>query len=686
MQLNQQQHFIYSHPPITAMPRTIQENDIGALLSKMRDRQNNIKRSLDNDILRYPQQSNPYKVSSTSSSGSSSFENRLERIRGIRKKFEDQYSILRNSTNSISTSFQIPSKQIKPIQTPQCIESDDSIDTDVDSLTLPLHKLNNSENTSNALQRPLSAQRHSDLNKSNALKHSVSVSNINKNISYPLTSRDDIHSINVDKENQTKQIEAKPKIPRVQKQCQKQHKTKQKQSKLVVKRGKNLGNLPENIYFDIFCNLDSITLAQMSNVCDSWYHTIRQSVRFMFSIPFKSYPLPKKLPSKTIFFTLKKLHFIDSKSCAELLFWSCARGYSAFLQHFVANLNKSNDIELRLPTIRYSLNAISKIDAMTALHIASKHNQYDIVRMLLSHKQTDINKLTKSGKHALIIAAQRGNHRIVDLLISDSKMNVNQIDNDAKSLLYIACSMGNVYAVNQLLNKGANPNVIDKENRTPLYIVSENGYLDICRCLLRKNEEFEKRDFKKENEECPVDILLASKSGKSPLYAASENGHVDIVSYLLKKGANVRQETCRGKIPLYAAAEKQFVQIVRAILPYTKEQDLFKLTHYGTTAMFIASKQSNKTVKKMLVSFCTKQKRNNQIVEEYDAKNEHDEVVMIENALPNEWRINNDIHERLGTPKFAEQFESFQEKQKRQNKKRNGFNSMNTPFSMATNN
>merc|ERR1712154_249945 len=76
-----------------------------------------------------------------------------------------------------------------------------------------------------------------------------------------------------------------------------------------------------------------------------------------------------------------------------------------------------------------------------------------------------------------------------------------------------------------------------------------------------------------------------------------------------RKGADVRRETCRGKIPLYAAAEKQFVEIVKEILPFTKERDLFKLTHYGTTAMFKASKQSNKTVKKMLVAFCSNQKK-----------------------------------------------------------------------------
>ena len=404
--------------------------------------------------------------------------------------------------------------------------------------------------------------------------------------------------------------------------------------------------LSENILFDIFLNLDAVNLSKISIVCNSWYNTILECIRYMFSIPFKSYPQfssKEKLSNKTIFLILKKLHFINSKSCGELLFWSCARGYTAFLNHFINNIDNNKNIQLLLPPIKYSLNAISKIDNMTSLHIASKHNQLEIIKILLSHPQIDINKLTKSGKHSLIIAAEKSNFKIIDELIKHKKLNINQIDYEQKSLLHIACSMGNKYLIYKLLeNKDININIIDKENRTPLYIAAENGYIDICKCLLSSK--------KKNNNNFTVNIHLSSKSGKSPLYVAAENGHVSVVAYLLKKGANVRQETCRGKIALYAAAEKQYVNIVKEILPFTQEKDLFKLTHYGTTAMFIASKQSNKTVKKMLISFC---KNNNN-----DNNNNNNNNNTINNI------------KRPQTPKFAQQFETFQELQQKQNKKK----------------
>eukprot|EP01083_Nonionella_stella_P239408 837921_1 len=618
--------------------RKVQENDIGALLSKMRERQSNIRQSLDNHTLKrtitpsWNRNSQNSNVSSISSS--CNFENRLQRIRSIRQKFENQYSILRESTHSTT-------------------------DRKSMSLSLPL-------TTDHTPTRAQSAR----------LKHSASASKIQ----YPLTSRDDLNLTNNEQsvvevvgEHESKQDMQREVSQTVSKKKQQNEAKKRKQS---IQKGKHLGNLPENIYFGIFQNLDAITLSKISCVSDSWYHTILQSIRYMFSIPFQSYPMPNTLKPKTIFITLKKLHFIDSKSCCELLFWSCARGYDAFLKHFITNMNQSCHIQIKLPSIKHNLNAVSKIDAMTSLHIASKHNQLHIVKILLTQPTIDVNKLTKSGKHAVTIAAQRGNYDIVSAIMNHVKINVNQTDQDQKSLLHIACSMGNGYTVNQLLSKGADANLVDKENRTPLYIAAENGYVDVCECLLSTNE---KDDIK-------VDIHVPSKSGKSPLYVASENGHVDVVSYLLSKGANVRQETCRGKIALYAAAEKQFVHIVKQILPYTIEKDLFKLTHYGTTAMFIASKQSNKTVKKMLVAFCMKQKnvklRNKKDIEceervdDVDATGEGT-AVNASDPSSNDWL--DVIHHgpRLGTPKFAEHFETFQElKQKR---KRNSF-AKTTPF------
>ena len=134
---------------------------------------------------------------------------------------------------------------------------------------------------------------------------------------------------------------------------------------------------------------------------------------------------------------------------------------------------------------------------------------------------------------------------------------MNTRESDSKTLLHKAASLGESEIVKTLLDAGADPALLDKELRTPLYLAAEKGHVDVCQMFIKNDK---------------VDINAASKSGKSPLYAAAERGHVQTVRFLLENGANPRQETCRNKIPLYVGAENQNIGVVRELLPYTVEQ------------------------------------------------------------------------------------------------------------------
>ena len=111
----------------------------------------------------------------------------------------------------------------------------------------------------------------------------------------------------------------------------------------------------------------------------------------------------------TRYWSMKRIHFMNSKCAAELFFWSAAKGYLAFMQRVI-------DKDESLPAIRGGLNATSKHDSMTALHLACKYGRENSVELLLK-TECDVNKVTKSGKHALSIAIEKGNINIVKLIV-----------------------------------------------------------------------------------------------------------------------------------------------------------------------------------------------------------------------------------------------------------------------------
>ena len=265
----------------------------------------------------------------------------------------------------------------------------------------------------------------------------------------------------------------------------------------LLSRGKYLGNLPDDIYFEAFQYLDAITLAKISHTCDAWYHTIVQSIRYLFSIVFLEYP--DKLPVKTIFWVMRRLHFLDGKRAGELLFWSCARGYLAYVQHSInainfykqrkryeemkqahensTNLTDDEDQgdddsldqeskillsppiapQVKLPYIKGGVNAVSKHDSMTPLHLACRHHQTSVVDLLLQHQDVQVNKLTKQGKHSISIAAEKGYNDIVKLLVNHPNVNLNTTNSSGESLLYNATTIGAAKTVQVLLEKGADP-------------------------------------------------------------------------------------------------------------------------------------------------------------------------------------------------------------------------------------
>ena len=123
------------------------------------------------------------------------------------------------------------------------------------------------------------------------------------------------------------------------------------------------------------------------------------------------------------------------------------------------------------------------------------------IKELINDKETDINAIGEYG------------------------MNIFTIDFTA---LMIAVENGYTEIVKSLLDKGADPNLIARNNCTALIVAAECGYTEIVELLLSKKAKPDLKD----------------KNNCTALIYAASYGHTKTVKILLNKGANV---TLRNK-------------------------------------------------------------------------------------------------------------------------------------------
>ncbi|MBU0611166.1 MAG: ankyrin repeat domain-containing protein [Armatimonadetes bacterium] len=111
--------------------------------------------------------------------------------------------------------------------------------------------------------------------------------------------------------------------------------------------------------------------------------------------------------------------------------------------------------------------------------------------------------------------------------------------------LQSAATKGNVARVNNLLNKGADPNATDDQGRTALHCAAGAGHAEVAQMLLARGAQadFEVRDA-------------------TALHLAAQGGHLSVVKLLLDKGADVNDRDADGATPLCLAAREGDMEVV----------------------------------------------------------------------------------------------------------------------------
>ena len=149
-------------------------------------------------------------------------------------------------------------------------------------------------------------------------------------------------------------------------------------------------------------------------------------------------------------------------------------------------------------------------------------NRLDILKVIVE-SGANVNHADKDGMTPLIIASQQGYEMIVDYLIAKGA-KVNTEDYSGSTSLMLASQHGRGNVVKKLIDSGANINQQAKSNgRSALYCSCGNNQLDVVRILVENG----------------ADLEIQNNQNHSPLCIAAITGHREITKYLLDKGANV---------------------------------------------------------------------------------------------------------------------------------------------------
>ena len=136
-----------------------------------------------------------------------------------------------------------------------------------------------------------------------------------------------------------------------------------------------------------------------------------------------------------------------------------------------------------------------------------------------------------------------------------------------------------------LFDHGADVDVRDEHNMTPLHLAARQGQINIAKLLLERG----------------ADVNAQAEHGLTPLYLAAYNGHPKTAALLLERGADVNARNAYGETPLHAAIVQGHSQTVELLL--ASDADVNARTNNGRTPLHSAAHEGHTEFANLLLEF-----------------------------------------------------------------------------------
>ena len=196
-------------------------------------------------------------------------------------------------------------------------------------------------------------------------------------------------------------------------------------------------------------------------------------------------------------------------------------------------------------------------DRCTPLMLAVRRRHIDILLYLIDHGADVNEKGYNMERTALHYASKRGDLKVVEALLSKGAEIDVEDRNQCTPLLWAAIREHNDILL-LLINCGADVNKIAYRERAALHYASERGDLEAVEALLSKGAEIDVKD----------------KDHCTPLLLAAGRGHSDILLHLIDHGADVDKKDGRKRTALHYASKRGDLKVVEALLSKGAEIDV----------------------------------------------------------------------------------------------------------------
>lgn len=212
------------------------------------------------------------------------------------------------------------------------------------------------------------------------------------------------------------------------------------------------------------------------------------------------------------------------------------------------------------------VNAIAA-DGSTALHWAAHRDDLDMVDQLL-HAGAAVDAANRFGVRPLQLAAENGNGPIVERLLR-AGAKVNTASPEGETALMTAARTGRVEALRALIAHGANVNAREQtQGQTALMWAAARNNADAIRVLLDASADLtaRTRTTPPASARSIYGNMRQPTSGFSALLFAVRGGHLDATRALLDRGADVNVTLSDGNSALAVATANAHWQLADLLL------------------------------------------------------------------------------------------------------------------------